>query len=105
MVKGKQWFFLTAVWHGMQFICGSEYRYPIRRVSITEPFRGSILFLTSYFIVSKWWEERSCYFQVFTLPFLLSYKSVTYYITWPGSERLQIGRRLIVKKKIVENLV
>ena len=49
--------------------------------------------------------ERSCYFQVFTLPFLLSYKSVTYHITWPGSERLQNGRRLIVKKKIVENLV
>ena len=30
--------FFTAVWHGMQFICGSEYRYAIRRVSIIQPF-------------------------------------------------------------------
>ena len=30
--------FFTAVWHGMQFIYGSEYRYAIRRVSIIQPF-------------------------------------------------------------------
>ena len=64
-----------------------------------------IFFFSIVYFGSSVQRERSCYFQVFTLPFLLSYTSVTYYITWPGSERLQNGRRLIVKKKIVENLV
>ena len=31
-------FFFKAVWHGMQFVCGSENRYAIRRVSIIQPF-------------------------------------------------------------------
>ena len=40
-------YFFTAVWNGVQITCGSEYRHAIPRVSI--------VFLTSYFIVSKWW--------------------------------------------------
>ena len=31
-------YFFTAVWHGMQFTRGSQYRYAIRRVSIIQPF-------------------------------------------------------------------
>ena len=34
--------FFTAVWHGMQLICGSEYGYAIRRVSIIQPFQRRV---------------------------------------------------------------
>ena len=98
-------------WHGMQFTCGSEDRYAIRRVSINSTFRESILFFTSYFIVSKWWlvlkwnksffsaryqlesEGEAVTFEVLTWP----YTRVMYHIMWPGSERFQNGHRLRVK--------
>ena len=40
MVKRKNCrniYILTAVWNGMQIICGSEYRHAIRHVSIIQP--------------------------------------------------------------------
>ena len=37
MVKREKKNSITA-WHGMQFTCGSEDRYAIRRVSIIQPF-------------------------------------------------------------------
>ena len=73
-------------------------------------FRESILFLTSYFSVSKWWlvtkwnkslfffrsvaaEQRgwSCYFQLSTWPSSLPYTRVTYHITWPRSDRFKMA--------------
>ena len=37
--KNKLWeyIFFTAVWNGVQITCDSEYREPIRRLSIIQP--------------------------------------------------------------------
>ena len=83
-----------------------------------------ILFLTSYFVVSKWWPitEWNEFFSLVNLgsnwtggtKLLLSGFDMTlfttlytcdYHITWPDSDRFQNGRRLSVEKKIVENLI
>ena len=45
--------FFTAVWNGVQITHGSEHRHAIHCVSIFNLF--IILFVTSYYIVSKWW--------------------------------------------------
>ena len=85
MRKKVIYFIFTAVWHGMQFTCGSEYRYT-RSVAFRYCFETVLekvfAFLNSYFIVSKWrlvpkWNKsffvrslaagqrgRSCNFQV-----------------------------------------
>ena len=55
--------FFTAVWNGTQITCDYLQTYDPTRCDYST-FR--ILFLTSYFIVSKWWLiaewNKSCFF-------------------------------------------
>ena len=101
--------------HGMQFICGSEYRYAIRRVSIIQPFlEKSILFLTLYFsllmvactrIKEKFFSPLGNGWTA-SAKLLLSclnmtpYTRATYHITRLRSKHFQNGRRLSVKKNL-----
>lgn len=66
-------------------------------------FRESVLLLTAYFIVTKWWlvakwknlffslnsrreRERSCYFQILAWPFSLPFTcDVSHHVTWIGT--------------------
>ena len=80
----------------------------------------SILFLTSYFIVSKWWLiaewNKSCFFfplvnfgiswtakkllSGLDVTLFTSLHTMTYHLTWPESDRFQNGRRLSIKKNL-----
>ena len=78
-----------------------------------------ILFLTSYFVVSKWWpiseSNKSYFFPLVNfgsswtagtnlllsglhMTVLLPYTRVTFHITWPESSRFQNSCRLSVQK-------
>ena len=84
-------FFLNVVLPGVQLSCSSEYRH--------DPSEKSILFPTSYFIVSKRWLIKDWMTPKKKIIFSFT-TSHTCDVTCPGSQRFQNGRQLSTKKKL-----
>ena len=106
MVRGKNIFFCSCLdWR-------TNYLWLWIQTSDPSRFDFSafvILFLSSYFVVSKWWPipewNKSYFFPLVNFDSswtagakLLLSGRVTYHITWPESHRSQNGRRLSLKK-------
>ena len=62
--KNKLWeyIFFTAVWNGVQITCDSEYREPIRRLSIIQPSLFNFSLRSSYSLNSGLYQNGKNFF-------------------------------------------